>query len=102
MTCHCVLSGKTSKDMMCELFISESDFVLNFEPFGDVMSSQKDDKGQHIMLYNFPHLTKSDEDAEEHRDHKTRFIVDCTHVLDGWIVVLNIMKVAKETTRSCL
>ena len=40
--------------------------VLNFEPFGDIMSGQKDDRGQHIMLHNVPHLTKSDEDTEEH------------------------------------
>ena len=75
---------------------------MNFEPFGDVMSGQKDNRGQHIMLYNVPCLIKNDEDAGEHQDHKTGFIVDCIHVLDGQTVVLNIMKFAREASKPCL
>ena len=54
MACHCVLNGKTLEKTVCEWFISESELVLNFEPFGGVMSDQKDDRGQHTMLYNIP------------------------------------------------
>ena len=42
------------ENSVCKWFISESELVLNFEPFGDVMSGQKDDRGQHTMLYNIP------------------------------------------------